>query len=132
MELAEIGAQDVQLTDYGVVPATFPGTAHAPTAGFLAHVDTAPQFSAAGVKRRVVRGYNGGEITFPDAPGLVLSPNEYPYLAEKVDQDIITASGTTLLGADDKAGVAIIMGIYIGECASSGAEPSVGSLGDTS
>lgn len=109
MELAEIGAQDVQLTDYGVVPATFPGTAHAPTAGFLAHVDTAPQFSAAGVKRRVVRGYNGGEITFPDAPGLVLSPNEYPYLAEKVDQDIITASGTTLLGADDKAGVAIIM-----------------------
>ena len=53
MELAEIGAQDVQLTDYGVVPATFPGTAHAPTVGFLAHVDTAPQFSAAGVKRRV-------------------------------------------------------------------------------
>lgn len=108
-ELADIGAQDVQLTDYGVVLATIPGAADCPTVGLLAHVDTAPQFNATGVKPRVVRGYNGGEITFPDAPGLVLSPEEYPYLAEKVGQDIVTASGDTLLGADDKAGVAIIM-----------------------
>ncbi len=108
-ELAEIGAQDVTLTDYGVVLATIPGTAPGPTVGLLAHVDTAPQFNASGVKPRVVRGYNGGEITFPDDPALVLSPAEYPYLAEKVGHDIITASGTTLLGADDKAGVAIIM-----------------------
>ena len=108
-ELNEIGAEDVRLTDYGVVLATIPGTVEGPTVGLLAHVDTAPQFNATGVKPRVVRGYNGGDITFPDAPGLVLSPNEHPYLAEKVGQDIITASGTTLLGADDKAGVAIIM-----------------------
>ena len=108
-ELTEIGAKDVQLTDYGVALATIPGTVDGPTVGLLAHVDTAPQFNATGVKPRVVHGYNGGDITFPDAPELVLSPNEYPYLGEKVGHDIITASGTTLLGADDKAGVAIIM-----------------------
>ncbi|WP_127903139.1 peptidase T [Solirhodobacter olei] len=108
-ELKAIGAADVTLTDYGVVLATIPGTAPGPTVGLLAHVDTAPQFNATGVKPRVVRGYNGGEITFPDDPALVLSPTEFPYLAEKVGHDIVTASGTTLLGADDKAGVAIIM-----------------------
>ncbi|PTQ75700.1 peptidase T [Celeribacter persicus] len=108
-ELTAMGAADVELTDYGVVLATIPGTAEGPTVGFLAHVDTAPQFNATGVKPRVVRGYNGGEITFPDNPDLVLSPEEFPYLAEKQGHDIVTASGTTLLGADDKAGVAIIM-----------------------
>jgi tripeptide aminopeptidase len=108
-ELVEIGAQDVKLTDYGVVLATIPGNAPGPTIGFLAHVDTAPQFNATGVKPRVLRGYNGGDISFPDDPALVLSPAEFPYLAEKQGDDIITASGTTLLGADDKAGVAIIM-----------------------
>lgn len=108
-ELTEIGAQDVTLTDYGVVLATIPGNAEGPTIGLVAHVDTAPQFNATGVKPRTIRGYNGGDITFPDAPELVLSPQDYPYLATKVGQDIITASGTTLLGADDKAGVAIIM-----------------------
>jgi len=109
-ELTEIGAADVQLTDYGVVLATVPGNvAGAPTVGLLAHVDTAPAFHAAGVKPVVHRGYDGGDITFADAPGLVLSPKESPYLATKQGHDIITASGTTLLGADDKAGVAIIM-----------------------
>lgn len=108
-ELQEMGAQDVTLTDYGAVLATIPGTVEGPTVGFLAHVDTAPQFNATGVKPRVIKGYNGGDITFPDAPDLVLSPDEFPYLAEKVGHDLITASGTTLLGADDKAGVAIIM-----------------------
>ncbi|MGD9865050.1 MAG: peptidase T [Pseudodonghicola sp.] len=108
-ELAEIGAQDVRLTDYGTVLATIPGTAPGPTVGLLAHVDTAPQFNATGVKPRVIKGYNGGDISFPDDAALVLSPAATPYLAEKLGHDIITASGTTLLGADDKAGVAIIM-----------------------
>lgn len=108
-ELNGIGAQDVQLTDYGVVLATIPGNAEGPIIGLLAHVDTAPQFNATGVKPRIIPGYNGGDITFPDAPDLVLSPSEFPYLAEKLGHDIITASGTTLLGADDKSGVAIIM-----------------------
>lgn len=108
-ELTEMGASDVTLTDYGVVLATIPGTRPGPTVGFLAHVDTAPQFAASGVKPRVIRGYNGGAITFPDDPALVLSPDHNPYLAEKIGHDIVTASGTTLLGADDKAGVAILM-----------------------
>ncbi|NDU99955.1 peptidase T [Pseudoroseicyclus tamaricis] len=108
-ELKEIGAEDIELTDYGTVLATIPGTAPGPTIGFLAHVDTAPQFRAEGVKPRVIRGYNGGEITYPDDADLVLSPESSPYLAEKVGEDIVTASGLTLLGADDKAGVAIVM-----------------------
>lgn len=108
-ELEEMGAQDVTLTDYGVVLATIPGTAPGPTMGWCAHVDTAPQFNATGVKPVVHRGYNGGDITFADAPDLKLSPENAPYLAEKQGEDIITASGTTLLGGDDKAGVAIAM-----------------------
>ncbi len=108
-ELTEIGAASVTKTSYGTVIATIPGTAAGPVIGFLAHVDTAPQFNATGVKPRVIEGYNGGAISFPDDPDLVLAPEEFPYLAEKIGDDIVTASGLTLLGADDKAGVAIIM-----------------------
>ncbi|MEO8241741.1 MAG: peptidase T [bacterium] len=108
-ELDQIGATDVQLTNYGTVLATIPGTAPGPTIGLLAHVDTAPQFNATGVKPRIIRGYNGGDISFPDNPNLILSPDHNPYLATKRGHDIITASGLTLLGADDKAGVAILM-----------------------
>ena len=108
-ELTAIGAGDVTKTDYGTVIATIPGNVEGPTVGFLAHVDTAPQFNATGVKPRVIEGYNGGAISFPDDPDLALTPEEFPYLAEKVGDDIVTASGLTLLGADDKAGVAIIM-----------------------
>jgi len=108
-ELQEIGAEDVTKIDYGTVLATIPGNRPGPTIGFLAHVDTAPQFNATGVKPRVIRGYNGGDITFPDNPDLVLSPAEFPYLAAKQGHDLITASGKTLLGADDKSGIAVIM-----------------------
>ncbi|MDF1729674.1 MAG: peptidase T [Sulfitobacter sp.] len=108
-ELREMGAQDVRLTDYGVVLATVPGTAEGPSMGWCAHMDTAPQFNASGVKPVVHRHYNGGEITFADAPDLSLSPDNSPYLGEKQGDDIITASGTTLLGGDDKAGIAIAM-----------------------
>ncbi|AXI43054.1 peptidase T [Sulfitobacter sp. SK011] len=107
-ELHAIGAQDVMLTDYGVVLATVPATVEgAPVMGWCAHVDTAPQFNATGVKPVVHRGYNGGDITFADAPDLKLSPENSPYLGQKQGEDIITASGLTLLGGDDKAGVAI-------------------------
>jgi tripeptide aminopeptidase len=110
-ELGAIGARDVRLTDYGVVLATIPATAErtVPTIAFLAHVDTAPQFNATGVRPIVHRRYDGGEIVLPDSPDVRLSPGRFPYLGTKVGDDIITASGTTLLGADDKAGVAIIM-----------------------
>ena len=108
-ELKEMGASEVQLTDYGTVLATIPGNIDGPTIGFLAHVDTTPQFNATDVKPRVIKGYNGSDITFPDNPELTLSPADNPYLATKQGHNIITASGNTLLGADDKAGVAIIM-----------------------
>lgn len=108
-ELTQIGAADVRITDYGAVLATVPATAEGPVIGLLAHMDTAPQFNATGVKPVVHRGYNGGDITFADAPELRLSPENSRHLAEKLGHDIITASGTTLLGADDKAGIAIIM-----------------------
>lgn len=108
-ELTEIGAQDVRITEYGAVLATLPGNASGPVIGFLAHMDTAPQFNATGVKPRVVRAYDGGVIRYPDNPDLVLSPEVSPRLGEKLGHDIVTASGLTLLGADDKAGVAIIM-----------------------
>ena len=108
-ELKDIKAQDIQITDYGVVLATIPGNKKGPTIGFLAHVDTAPQFNAKNVKPRLIKGYNGGDITFPDNASLILSPKDFPHLGEKQGHDIITASGKTLLGADDKAGIAIIM-----------------------
>jgi len=110
-EMKEIGAQDVTLTDYGAVLATIPATVEtsAPVIGFLAHVDTAPAFHASGVKPIVHRAYDGGEIVLPDDPTQVISPKQSPYLAQKIGDDIVTASGTTLLGADDKAGVAIVM-----------------------
>jgi tripeptide aminopeptidase len=110
-ELQEIGAQDVKLTDYGAVVATIPATvkAAAPIVAFLAHVDTSPGFNATGVEPIVHRDYDGSDILLPGDPIQVLSPEKFSYLAKKVGEDIITASGTTLLGADDKAGVAIIM-----------------------
>jgi tripeptide aminopeptidase len=110
-ELNAIGVQDVRLTEYGAVIGTIPATvtAHVPTIAFLAHVDTAPGFNATGVKPIVHRAYAGGDIVLPDDPSAVLSPHNSPYLAGKIGDDIVTASGTTLLGADDKAGIAIIM-----------------------
>src|SRR5262245_29789880 len=110
-ELKSMGARDVHLTDYGALLATIPATVKdaVPVIALLAHADTAPAFSGTGVKPIVHRTYAGGEIVLPDDSAIVLSPKQFPYLSAKVGDDIITASGTTLLGADDKAGVAIVM-----------------------
>lgn len=112
-ELREIGASDVRVTDYGAVLATIPGrgpgAASAPTVAFLAHVDTIPGFSGTGVKPQVHRAYDGGALPLPDAPERVLSPETSANLSKKIGHDIVTASGTTILGADDKCGVAIVM-----------------------
>lgn len=111
-ELEDLGAANVQLNDQGFVIATIPATVgerRLPRVAFFAHVDTAPAFNGTGVKPLVHRNYNGAPITLPDDPSLVLSPEVNAYLREKIGDDIITASGTTLLGGDDKAGVAIIM-----------------------
>lgn len=109
-ELRQMGASDVRLTDYACVLATVPGNQpHAPAVAFLAHVDTATDFSGSGVKPIVHRNYQGGPITLPDDPAQVLTPENSRFLSGQIGEDLVTASGTTLLGADDKAGVAIIM-----------------------
>lgn len=110
-ELKEIGAQDVTLTPYGAVLATIPATVEGdvPVIAWLAHVDTAPQFPGKDIRPIVHRNWNGEDIALPDDPEQVLSAQAHAYLATKVGEDIVTASGKTLLGADDKAGIAIIM-----------------------
>lgn len=111
-ELKALGLSDAALDEHGYVMATLPATtqkADVPVIGFIAHVDTSPEMSGAGVKPIVHRNYQGGDIVLPDDPTAVLRPSEIPYLTERIGDDIITASGTTLLGADNKAGVAEIM-----------------------
>jgi tripeptide aminopeptidase len=108
-ELREIGLEDVELTEHGYVFATLPG-AGGPTVGLIAHMDTSSDESGANVKPQVIRNYDGSDIVLPGDPRKVLRPSENPILAERAGHDIVTTDGTTLLGADDKAGVAEIMG----------------------
>jgi tripeptide aminopeptidase len=111
-ELRALGLADAELDEHGYVMATIPATTQktgVPVIGFIAHVDTSPEMSGAGVKPIVHRNYQGQEIVLPDDPTAVLRPSEIPYLTQRIGDDIITASGTTLLGADNKAGVAEIV-----------------------
>lgn len=110
-ELQEMGVTDAELDEAGYVYATIPATVPhpVPVVCFCAHVDTAPDCSGTGVKPILHRSWDGRPIVLPDDPTQVLTTERHPYLAERIGDDIITASGTTLLGADDKAGVAIIM-----------------------
>ncbi len=111
-ELSEMGAADVEMTKHGYVMASIPANtrkARVPTVAFLAHVDTAPDCSGKDVKPIVHRNYNGSVIEFPDKPGLTLDPATSPELRTAIGKDIVTASGTTLLGSDDKSGVAVVM-----------------------
>jgi tripeptide aminopeptidase len=110
-ELQAMGVSDAAMDEWGYVMATIPATSpkNFPVICFCAHVDTAPDCPGANVKPIVHRNYQGQDLILPDDPSQVIRMTDYPYLAEKLGEDIITASGTTLLGADDKAGVAIIM-----------------------
>lgn len=110
-ELKEMGISDAHLDKWGYVYATIPSTSkkNIPVICFCAHVDTSSDSSGTGVKPLIHQAWNGDEITLPDDPSQVIRPEEHPYLKERIGDDIITASGKTLLGADDKAGVAIIM-----------------------
>ena len=110
-EMIAEGLHDVVLDDKGYLYATLPsnlaeGTT-APTIGFISHYDTSPDCSGAGVKPRIVEHYDGGDILLSD--GIVSSPKKFPELLEHVGEDLIVTDGTTLLGADDKAGIAEIM-----------------------
>jgi tripeptide aminopeptidase len=108
-ELREVGLEDVELTEHGYVFATLPGSA-GPTVGLVAHMDTSQDESGAGVQPQVVRNWDGSDIVLTGDPDKVLRVDENPILAARVGHDIVTTDGTTLLGADDKAGVAEIMG----------------------
>jgi tripeptide aminopeptidase len=107
-ELEELGLDDVSIDEHGYVLAALPGSA-GPTVGLIAHVDTSPDESGAGVSPQVVRGYDGGDIRLPGDARQAIRPSESTLLADRVGHDIVTTDGTTLLGADDKAGVAEIV-----------------------
>jgi len=111
-ELRALGLADVEIDEWGYVTATIPpsaGREAVPTIGFLAHVDTSPEMSGADVRPIVHADYRGQDLALPDDPSAVLRFDETPALGEQIGQDIVTASGTTLLGADNKAGVAEIV-----------------------
>ncbi len=110
-ELISIGV-DAIVDEFCYLYATLPaskGAESKPAISLIAHLDTSPAVSGENVKPIIHKSYNGGEIRFPDEPGLILSPKDSPELLEFTGQDIITASGNTLLGADDKAGIAEII-----------------------
>ncbi len=109
-ELKALGVE-ATLDKYGYVMGTLPATpgVQAPKLGFIAHVDTAPDASGADIKPQIIENYDGGDIALRGVPGLYLKPSEFPELLDHKGQTLITTDGTTLLGADDKAGVAEIM-----------------------
>ena len=110
-ELKAMGISDAELDEYGYVYATIPSNSdkNVPVICFCAHVDTAPDASGSGVKPLLHRNYDGRDIVLPDDPTQVLRKSAFPYMEKLMGHDLITASGTTLLGSDDKAGVAEIM-----------------------
>jgi tripeptide aminopeptidase len=110
-ELLAMGLQDAGTDEYGYVYATIPSNTDKkiPAICFCSHIDTAPDCSGTGVKPILHKAYSGSDIILPDDNKQIISPVKYPYLKKHTGHDIITASGTTLLGADDKAGVSIIM-----------------------
>jgi tripeptide aminopeptidase len=112
-ELNELGAQDVRGSEYAIVYATIPGNlpdnSKVPVVGFIAHMDTSDAVSGTGVNPIIHKNYQGGDITLPNDRTQVITAKDNPYLKQLIGDDIITADGTTLLGSDDKAGIAEIM-----------------------
>lgn len=110
-ELASIGMQEITIDDNGYVMATLPANTdkNIPTIGFLAHIDTATDFTGTNVKPQIVENYDGQDIILNEALNIILSPKEFPELIGYQGHTLITTDGTTLLGADDKAGIAEIM-----------------------
>ncbi len=110
-ELKNIGMTDVSVSEYGYVMATLPSNCNAavPTIGFIAHMDTSPDMTGKHPKPRIVSQYDGADILLDKEENVVLRPSEFPELLQYKGQDIIVTNGKTLLGADDKAGIAEIM-----------------------
>lgn len=110
-ELRSMGAAEVRMDDKGYVFAKIPANTDkpVPALGFIAHMDTAPACSGTDIKPQIVKNYDGREIVLSQTPAIAMSPQEFPELLDYLGQDLITTDGTTLLGADDKAGIAEIM-----------------------
>ena len=114
-ELESLGLQEVTLDDNGYLFATLPANTdeEVPVVGFIAHMDTSPDMSGKGVSPRIVRNYDGGDITLCADENIVLSPAQFPELLAHVGEDLIVTDGKTLLGADDKAGIAEIVSAVV-------------------
>ncbi len=110
-ELQKMGLEDITLDENGYLMATLPANTDGdiPVVGFIAHLDTSPDMSGRHVNPRIVKNYDGQDITLNEKEQIVLSPGEFPELRDYVGQDLIVTDGTTLLGADDKAGIAEII-----------------------
>ena len=112
-ELEGIGLKEVSLDEKGYLMATLESNLgedkEVPTIGFIAHMDTSPDMSGENVKTQLIKNYDGGDIVLNEEEGIILSPLDFPELKDYVGRDIITTDGTTLLGADDKAGIAEII-----------------------
>jgi len=109
--LKEMGLEEISLDDNGYLMATLPSNTdkEVPTVGFIAHVDTSPDMSGKNVNPRIVKAYDGKDIVLNEEAHIILSPSDFPELLDYVGQDLIVTDGTTLLGADDKAGIAEII-----------------------
>lgn len=115
-ELRELGLEEISLDENGYLMATLPantGKKGVPTVGFIAHLDTSPDMSGRNVNPRIVKAYEGGDITLNEADNIILSPSQFPELLNYLGQDLIVTDGTTLLGADDKAGIAEIISAVV-------------------
>lgn len=110
-EVEKMGLEEIVLDEEGYLYATLPANTEAklPTVGFIAHMDTAPDMSGKGVNPRIVKNYQGGAIVLNEKENIVMSPEEFPEMMNYLGQDLIVTDGTTLLGADDKAGIAEIL-----------------------
>lgn len=111
-ELEDLGLEDISLDENGYLFATLPANVDRdiPTIGFIAHMDTSPDMSGKDVKPRIVADYQGQDIPLCEEEGIILSPNQFPELLDHIGEDLIVTDGHTLLGADDKAGIAEIVG----------------------
>ena len=115
-ELRELGLEEISLDENGYLMATLPANtdkAGVPTIGFIAHLDTSPDMSGHNVKPRIVESYDGGDITINEEEHIILSPSQFPELLNYLGQNLIVTDGTTLLGADDKAGIAEIISAVV-------------------
>ena len=110
-ELEALGLEEISLDENGYLFATLPANVDRkiPTIGFIAHMDTSPDMSGENVSPRIVSSYDGSDITLCASDGIVLSPRQFPELKDHIGEDLIVTDGHTLLGADDKAGIAEIM-----------------------